>query len=98
MPGAAALCGTVFRPMVKKAAGRGVASGRYNATPSAPGTSSCLFALAQQVRHQQPAGATALPYSAFVTKLSASSRASSAAVRRPGVQAAFEVRAQVSAR
>jgi hypothetical protein len=57
-----------------------------------------LFALAQQVRHQQPAGATALPYSAFVTKLSASSRASSAAVRRPAVQAAFEVRAQVSAR
>jgi hypothetical protein len=49
--------------MVKKAAGRGVASGRYNATPSALGISSCLFALAQQVRHQQPAGATALPYS-----------------------------------
>jgi len=58
---------------------QGGASGGYNATPSAPGTSSCLFALAQQVRHQQPAGATALPYSTFVTKLSASSRASSAA-------------------
>jgi hypothetical protein len=48
---------------LKKRPEGGVASGRYNATPSARCSSSCLFALAQQVRHQQPAGATALPYS-----------------------------------